>query len=240
NNSSVDTAVNAAAKPTENSSSLRLAVACAVGSIVTSVTYILVPFVSPAFRRICLPYVPATPKQLTLVAQLLWFAETCAHRRIGRLLDVGSGDGRVVRILQVLSLLADKRLTSLTTAAGVELNRPLVWWSRLVAWRQDHGDRASFHCLDLWTFDFSPFQSIVVFGVDTMVPRFFFLCFTLYSQNAIAHLLQVLFAFVFGVFIVTNICALHYTRTIPIFDADETISGVKTCHLLSSLCHLNA
>ncbi|KAL5110498.1 hypothetical protein TcWFU_006155 [Taenia crassiceps] len=164
NNSSVDATGNATAKPTESSPSLRLAVACAVGSVAASVVYILVPFVSPAFRRICLPYVPATSKQLTLVAQLLRFAEAHMHRRIGKLLDVGSGDGRVV-----LSLLADKRLTSLTTAAGVELNRPLVWWSCLAAWRQDHSDRASFHCHDLWTFDVSPFQSVVVFGVDTMM-----------------------------------------------------------------------
>lgn len=95
----MDTTENAAS---ENSSSLRLAVVCAVGSIATSMMYTLVPFVSPAFRRICLPYLPATSKQLTVVAQLLWFAETRAHRRIGRLLDVGSGDGRVVRTLNVV------------------------------------------------------------------------------------------------------------------------------------------
>ncbi|VDM33790.1 unnamed protein product [Hydatigera taeniaeformis] len=155
-----------AAKPARDLSS-RLTVAFAVGSIATSMMYILVPFVSPAFRRICLPYVPATSKQLKLVAQLLWFAETQAHRPIGSLLDVGSGDGRVI-----LSLLADKRLTSLTTAAGVELNRPLVWWSRLAAWSHNQSSRASFHCHDLWTFDFSNFQSIVVFGVDTMKLQF--------------------------------------------------------------------
>ncbi|CDS42520.1 hypothetical protein EmuJ_001023550 [Echinococcus multilocularis] len=164
NNSSLDTAGDNAGKLEKNSSSLRLFVACAVGCIATSVMYTLVPFVLPAFRRMCLPYVPATSKQLTLVAQLLWLAETRAHRRIGSILDIGSGDGRVV-----LSLLADKRLTSLTTAAGVELNRPLVWWSRLAAWRQNHSDKASFHCHDLWTFDVSPFQSVVVFGVDAMM-----------------------------------------------------------------------
>ena len=70
---------------------------------------------------------------------------------------------------QVLSLLADSQLTTLTKAAGVELNRPLVWWSRLTAWRRGYGNRATFHHHDLWTFDFSPFQTVIIFGVDVMV-----------------------------------------------------------------------
>lgn len=71
----------------------------------------------------------------------------------------------------MLSLLADQQLKTLTTAAGVELNRPLVWWSRLAAWHRGYGSRATFYRHDLWTFDLSPFQTIVIFGVDTMVNR---------------------------------------------------------------------
>ncbi|VDD77919.1 unnamed protein product [Mesocestoides corti] len=142
----------------------RLGVACIVGVVGSAITYLLIPFISPAFRRVCLPFVPATTEQLSVVAQLLQHAETHAGRRIGRLVDIGSGDGRVV-----LYLLSDKKLATLTTASGVELNRPLVWWSRFAAWRQGHRDRATFHCRDLWKFDLSQFQSVVVFGVDSMM-----------------------------------------------------------------------
>lgn len=70
---------------------------------------------------------------------------------------------------QVVSLLADKRLTTLTSASGIELNRPLVWWSRLAAWRNGQWSRASFDRRDLWKTDFACYQSVVIFGVDTMV-----------------------------------------------------------------------
>ncbi|KAM7537075.1 hypothetical protein Aperf_G00000068970 [Anoplocephala perfoliata] len=126
--------------------------------------YFLAPFVSPAFRRICLPYVPATTKQIANVSELLRLAESRSHRSIGKVIDIGSGDGRVV-----LSLLADKKLKSLETASGVELNRPLVWWSRLSAWRYGFGQRASFCCRNLWNYNLAPFQTVVVFGVDTMM-----------------------------------------------------------------------
>ena len=46
-----------------------------------------IPFVVPAFRRHCLPYVPATPVQIQRVLGYL---------RPGRMVDLGSGDGRVV------------------------------------------------------------------------------------------------------------------------------------------------
>ena len=48
-----------------------------------------VAFISPAFRKICLPFIPATPSQLRNIS-------TALTGRTGRLLDVGSGDGRIV------------------------------------------------------------------------------------------------------------------------------------------------
>ena len=47
---------------------------------------------SPALRRICLPYVPATPSQISNVVLAL-------KGRGGSVLDIGSGDGRIVIIL---------------------------------------------------------------------------------------------------------------------------------------------
>jgi len=47
------------------------------------------PFVLPALRRYCLPYVPATPVQIERVLSQL-------EGRKGKVVDLGSGDGRVV------------------------------------------------------------------------------------------------------------------------------------------------
>jgi hypothetical protein len=50
-----------------------------------------VPFLLPAMRRVCLPYVPATTEQVRNVMSLL------KYRKPGqRLVDLGSGDGRIV------------------------------------------------------------------------------------------------------------------------------------------------
>jgi len=51
---------------------------------------VTVPFVLPAARRVCLPYVPATDTQVHNVMSLL------AGCKPGRLVDLGSGDGRIV------------------------------------------------------------------------------------------------------------------------------------------------
>lgn len=48
-----------------------------------------IPFVLPALRRYCLPYVPATPVQ---IERVLWQL----RGRQGKVVDLGSGDGRVV------------------------------------------------------------------------------------------------------------------------------------------------
>lgn len=58
------------------------------------------PFIRPAFRRICLPYVPATDAQVDNVLKSL-------SGRKGTLVDLGSGDGRIVsscRLMFVSSL----------------------------------------------------------------------------------------------------------------------------------------
>lgn len=49
------------------------------------------PFVAPAFRKYCLPYVPATTTQLENILSVLKNSN-----KNGRLLDIGSGDGRIV------------------------------------------------------------------------------------------------------------------------------------------------
>ena len=59
------------------------------GSLVVGVCAVTLPFVSPALRRICLPYVPASTAQVHNVLASL-------KGRGGSVLDIGSGDGRIV------------------------------------------------------------------------------------------------------------------------------------------------
>lgn len=77
------------------------------GGLATATIAVALPFVWPAFRRIVLPYVPATTTQVENVLQAL------KHRRAHlpvksvksstsvdqpRVIDLGSGDGRIVSI----------------------------------------------------------------------------------------------------------------------------------------------
>ena len=60
------------------------------GTIIAGVFVGTLPFLTPALRRICLPYVPATNTQIQNILQM-------CRGRSGCLVDLGSGDGRVVR-----------------------------------------------------------------------------------------------------------------------------------------------
>ncbi len=59
------------------------------GGVIAGICVVTVPFVMPALRRVCLPYVPATPQQVENVMLML-------RGRSGSLVDLGSGDGRIV------------------------------------------------------------------------------------------------------------------------------------------------
>lgn len=60
-----------------------------LGGLAAAISIVCIPFLSPAFRKICLPYVPATNQQVQNVLQAL-------KGRSGSLIDLGSGDGRIV------------------------------------------------------------------------------------------------------------------------------------------------
>jgi len=112
------------------------------------------PFITPALRRYCLPYVPATTQQVRNVMN-------CLQGRTGRLVDLGSGDGRIVLEAAKHGL----------TSVGVELNIWLVLYSRLQAWRSTLGkEKAMFTRQDMWTVDLSAFENIVIFGTEQLMP----------------------------------------------------------------------
>lgn len=60
------------------------------GGIGIGLSVVCASFVAPAFRKFCLPFVPATTEQIQNVLQFL------PRSTSGKLLDIGSGDGRIV------------------------------------------------------------------------------------------------------------------------------------------------
>lgn len=60
-----------------------------LGGASIALSIICYPFVSPALRKVCLPYVPATNAQVQNVLSVI-------KGRKGKLVDLGSGDGRIV------------------------------------------------------------------------------------------------------------------------------------------------
>ena len=60
-----------------------------VGGVAIGTMALSLPFILPALRRYCIPYVPATKEQVRTITSLL-----CGRR--GPVIDLGSGDGRVV------------------------------------------------------------------------------------------------------------------------------------------------
>lgn len=125
-----------------------------LGGALVALYAVATPFVTPALRRVCLPFVPATPRQVQNVLRM-------ARRGRGPLVDVGSGDGRIV-------IAAAKEGFA---AVGYELNPWLVWYSRCRAWREGVQDSATFHMADLWKVSFSPYSNVVIFGVPQMMPQ---------------------------------------------------------------------
>ncbi|XP_075272930.1 ATP synthase subunit C lysine N-methyltransferase isoform X3 [Opisthocomus hoazin] len=104
-----------------------------VGGAVVALYSVATPFITPALRRVCLPFVPATPAQIQNVLKML-------ENRSGSLVDIGSGDGRIV-------IAAAKRGFE---AVGYELNPWLVWYSRYRAWRDGVHQNTKFYISDLW------------------------------------------------------------------------------------------
>ncbi|NXL92748.1 F173B methyltransferase, partial [Alectura lathami] len=131
-----------------------LCMAGGIGGTLVALYAVATPFVAPALRKVCLPFVPATTAQVENVLKML-------RGRSGPLADIGSGDGRIV-------IAAAKRGFE---AAGYELNPWLVWYSRYRAWRDGVHHNATFYISDLWKVSFSRYTNVVIFGVPQMMPQ---------------------------------------------------------------------
>lgn len=87
------------AAPPEPRSRSRLGVIVTgvLGGSLVALYAVAAPFVTPALRRVCLPFVPATSTQVENVLRVL-------RGRTGSLVDIGSGDGRIVSVPPLIGL----------------------------------------------------------------------------------------------------------------------------------------
>ncbi|KAL2714384.1 protein FAM173B [Vespula squamosa] len=131
---------------------LGISLIAVTGGLAAAISIVCIPFVSPAFRKICLPYVPATNQQVQNVLQAL-------KGRSGSLIDLGSGDGRIV-------LAAAKAGFK---SYGIELNPWLVWYSKLTAFINGLSSRTRFFRRDLWKCNLQDYNNVILFGVEQMM-----------------------------------------------------------------------
>ncbi|CAF3903164.1 unnamed protein product [Rotaria sordida] len=128
-----------------------------LGRILLGLTVLSVPFLTPALRRHALPYVPATREQLDNIFNLL---KQYSTKQRQHLIDLGSGDGRIV---------FEAIQQGFPRATGIEINRVLVYYARLKAYLSNQGKICQFKRANLWKHDLSKYDTIVLFGVDTMM-----------------------------------------------------------------------
>ncbi|XP_060945976.1 adenine nucleotide translocase lysine N-methyltransferase [Limanda limanda] len=107
--------------------------------------------VQPGFRKVPLrlqvPYIPASKAQVDNVMTLV-------RGRKGGLVDLGSGDGRIV---------LEAHRQGFSPAVGYELNPWLVRFARFHAWRAGHHENVSYRRENLWKVDLTECMNITVF-----------------------------------------------------------------------------
>lgn len=79
---------------------------------------------------------------------------TLLKGRKGSIVDLGSGDGRIV---------LEAHRQGFSPAVGYELNPWLVYLSRFHAWRAGHPGKVSYRREDLWKVDLSACKNVTVF-----------------------------------------------------------------------------
>ncbi|XP_037545501.1 adenine nucleotide translocase lysine N-methyltransferase [Nematolebias whitei] len=110
-----------------------------------------VGILQPGFRKVPLrlqvPFIPASKTQVQNVMTLL-------RGRQGGLVDLGSGDGRIV---------LEAHRHGFSPAVGYELNPWLVHLARFHAWRAGHHGKVSYRREDLWKVNLTKCKNVTVF-----------------------------------------------------------------------------
>lgn len=151
----------------KSTSKFGLITTLSIGAAAVGFSIAAIPFLTPALRKHALPYVPATPKQLDNVFNAIksfhFKPQPSKANRI-KLIDLGSGDGRIV-------FEAAKRGYD---ATGVELNALLFLYSKYKSLvdstvRSSCLYRPKFYRANFWNINMSDYDLIVVFGVQEMM-----------------------------------------------------------------------
>lgn len=127
---------------------------CAFGGSFVTLVGVTLPFLMPALRKVVLPFVPATDIQVSNVMK-------CLTSNSGKLIDLGSGDGRIV-------LAAGSHGFQ---ATGIDLNPWLVWYSRFNALRNNLHHCTKFHRKNIWKTALDSYDVVVIFGVEQMMKQ---------------------------------------------------------------------
>lgn len=101
------------------------------------------------------PYMPSRPETMERMLHLL------KVRPGERVVDLGSGDGRLVIALARAG----------AEAHGYELNLPLVWRARRAIRAAGLEERAYIHWGNFWRTDFSRFDAVVIYGMGYIMSR---------------------------------------------------------------------
>ncbi|XP_071988966.1 adenine nucleotide translocase lysine N-methyltransferase-like [Engystomops pustulosus] len=129
----------------------------AVAGMTASVYALWSLFVLPGFRKVPwklkVPYLPSGKTQTANVVKLL-------QGRKGRLVDLGSGDGRLVFAAASLGF----------RSTGYELNPILLNWAKVLAYQRGVSkDQATFLKEDFWSADLSDYKNVTVFLAPSVV-----------------------------------------------------------------------
>ncbi|XP_073933839.1 ATP synthase subunit C lysine N-methyltransferase isoform X2 [Castor canadensis] len=126
-----------------------------VGGALVALYAVATPFITPALRKVCLPFVPATSKQIENVLKML-------QRRRGSVVDIGSGDGRIVTLSQCSNVVifgVPQMMPQLEKKLEVELEND----ARVIAcrfpfphWTPDHVTGEGIDTV--WAYDVSTFR----------------------------------------------------------------------------------
>ncbi|KAH7640865.1 methyltransferase-like protein [Dermatophagoides farinae] len=122
------------------------------GGLATGLVTITLPFIIPAFRKIVLPYVPATVEQIENVLKAVNYRRPFEQQQQQQNSPVIACAQQGFR------------------SYGVELNPWLVIYSKYCAYRQNVHKLATFQRKNLFKVNLADYDKIIIFGVPSMMP----------------------------------------------------------------------
>ncbi|XP_046143106.1 LOW QUALITY PROTEIN: ATP synthase subunit C lysine N-methyltransferase [Osmia bicornis bicornis] len=125
------------------------------GGIATAISIICIPFGEPSLSENMFTLVPATSQQVKNVLQAL-------EGRTGSLIDLGSGDGRIVFATAKAGF----------KAHGIELNPWLIWYSQIESIITGSSSKNTFIKQNLWKHNLKNYDNIVIFGMADVEKKF--------------------------------------------------------------------